>query len=210
MDEHGRDEDYYSDSRVSYIHNDGGRPPLVKIWNRCIEACPTDHVIITSWRQRPTPEHFQIIEEKLANGYGMVAFDGMHMFAFHKYLTQRVGWFDEGFTTGQLEDTDWWYRLKQNDIAIYVGDVGEERLVNGQYIDSCWLNGTPNKIYFDTKWKENFIEGSLTLYHEELNIADRNKYSYEPISYKSWNESELVEGLSNHFKRFHTVVNQCI
>lgn len=210
LDEYGNDAEYIQDSRVKYIHFTGERPSLVKLWNRCIENCPTDYVIITSWRQRPNLWHFQTIEEKLDQGFGMVAFDGMHMFAFHKYLTQKVGWFDEGFTTGQLEDTDWWYRLKQNNVGIYVGDVAEERHVNGQYIDSCWLNGSPNKAYFDTKWKEDPNEGTLTLFHEEKNIQDRSKYSYEPIEYKTWNESELTEGLTKHFQIFHTVVNKCL
>lgn len=197
-------------NRLTYFHWDvNTRPALVQIWNKCIEICPTDNIIITSWRQRPTLDHFKIIDEKLSEGFGMVAFDGMHMFAFNKHLTTKVGWFDSGFTSGQFEDTDWWYRLKQKNIGIYVGDVSEQRVVNGIYVETCWPNGLSNKAYFDTKWKELPNEGILEIYHEEKNIYDREIYKDLPcLQYKEWHESVLSSGLDKHFTKFHTIVEK--
>src|SRR5579859_2162172 len=85
IDDFGRDDEYIQSDRISFIHNTfKERQPLVKLWNQCIKACPTDNVIIASWRQRPTRAHFTLIEKKLRERYGMVTFDGLHFFSFNK------------------------------------------------------------------------------------------------------------------------------
>jgi len=69
IDDFGKDGEYISDSRLSFIHNQfPDRQPLVKIWNQCLKQCPTDNVIIASWRQRPAEYHFSLIRDKLKEG----------------------------------------------------------------------------------------------------------------------------------------------
>jgi hypothetical protein len=203
VDDNGVDDDYIQHPNLSYIHvQSDSRRPLVKIWNQCIKDCPTENVIIASWRQRPTKSHFVTIEEKLSEGYGLVTFDELHFFAFNKYLMTVVGFFDEGFEGGQYEDTDFWNRLKTNDIGIYVGEMSEERNFNGQTINSTWveLSGI-NKVYYETKWLEDRLNNTLVQYKEEKNIEDRELYKglYKKKKYKKWSESVLFPNLYNYF-----------
>ena len=202
IDELGRDEDYIIDSRINYIHNNiTQRRSLVQIWNQCVKDCPTDNVIIASWRQRPTRETFKIIEEKLNDGYGLVTFDGLHFFGLNKYLTTVIGFFDEGFTKGQYEDTDWFNRLRVNNIAIYVGNVAEQRQINGKYIGSMWLDDSnENKTYYISKWEENVESKTLIQKKNELNFNDRTIFrEMKKIEYKTWENSVLSNNLYNYY-----------
>jgi len=202
VDDNGFDDDYVKNDRVSFIHKKTNqREPLVKIWNDCIKDCPTEYVIIASWRQRPSKEHFEIISEKLNDGHGLVSFDGLHFFGFSKHLTSVIGFFDEGFTRGQFEDSDWWNRLKTNDICIYVGDVPEDRVVN-----STWLDGGDiNRMYYQSKWTEDGVNGRLIQHKDELNILDRYLYKdvFEDRTYRKWSESTLPNNLYNYFNKFN-------
>jgi len=206
VDDNGKDEDYIQHENVSFIHVESTeRRPLVKIWNHCIKNCPTDYVIIASWRQRPTIEHFNTIKEKLDEGYGLVTFDGLHFFGFHKHLMTVVGFFDEGFEGGQFEDTDFWNRLKTNDVGIFVGDVAEERNYNGETINSTWMDlGHINKGYYDTKWTEDSPNNTLIQHKEEMNYEDRTLYKslYENKTYKKWDESVLAPNLISYFTTY--------
>jgi hypothetical protein len=207
IDDNGFDEDYVIDSRITYLHNNTTeRQPLVKIWNQCIKECPTENVIIASWRQRPNNEHFEIIDQKLKEGYGMVTFDELHFFSFSKHLMTVIGFFDEGFTKGQYEDTDWWNRLKTNDIGIYVGYVPEERYVDNTYVQSTWLEGNHlNKMYYTSKWTEDIDNKRLVQHNQEINFSDRLLYNnvFENRSYKKWDESVLSPNLVSYFNTYN-------
>ena len=203
IDDFGKDSDYVNkDNRVKFIHNEfESRQPLVKIWNQCIKECPTENVIIASWRQRPTREHFKIIEEKINDNFGLVTFDGLHFFSFHKSLTKIVGFFDEGFTKGQYEDTDWFNRMRMNNISMYVGDVPEQRMINGNYVHSTWREGyEENKNYYESKWGEDILENKLIQKKEEYNINDRNYFSELEIkNFRPFSDSILNHNLSNYY-----------
>lgn len=205
IDDFGSDSEYISDERIKFIHNqDPSRQPLAAIWNQCIEECPTDYVIIYSWRQRLSREQFESIPQRLGEGYAAVTFEGLHVFGFHKYLISKIGLFDSGFKFGQFEDTDWWYRLKYYDLGIVCDDdVAEERVINGRYVDSTWLDPSEtNKKYFVTKWTEVKPENKILLHKNEENFDKRlqyTKYDNNTI-FKKWNESILTPGLDSHFQ----------
>lgn len=210
IDDFGNDSDYINDERITFIHNTfSERQPLVKIWNQCIKECPTENVIIASWRQRPTPEHFNTIEKMLNDRYAMVTFDGLHFFGFNKHLMNVIGFFDEGFTRGQYEDTDWFNRLRMSNLAFYAGDMEEQRHINGQYVQSTWLQEFEyNKNYYLSKWTESPETNTLTQKSQEVNIQDREIYkNIEPISYRPFSESILTPNLDNYYNNlFYNVV----
>lgn len=203
IDDFGHDSDYVNDDRIKFIHNTNTteRQPLVKIWNQCIKECPTDNVIITSWRQRPTNEHFNIINEKLNDRFGMVTFDGLHFFGFNKHLLSKIGFFDEGFTRGQYEDTDWFNRIATANIAMYAGDVSEQRIINGQYVNSTWLDGVEeNRTYYQSKWVEDVPNNRLIQNKEEVNYSDREIFKDLPsINYREFKDSILTPNLNNYY-----------
>ena len=196
IDDGGVDENYPKSDQLKFIHNTiTERPGLAKIWNQCIRECPTEYVIIASWRPRPDACIFDKIKQKLDEGFGLVAMETLHFFAFSKHLTTTMGWFDTGFTKGQFEDTDTFNRLFVNDIALYIAD--EIREVPHQ---SMWLDFQNNKDYFHTKWKEE--SPNLIQFREEVNIKDREIYKgkYSDRVYKPFSESELkVPGVKNYY-----------
>lgn len=207
VDDNGNDSEYISHPNVSFIHTQTSeRRALVKIWNQCIRECPTEYVILASWRQRPTPEHFKVIEEKLNEGFGVVCFDSLHFFAFSKHLTTVIGFFDEGFTKGQFEDSDFFNRLRINDIGIFCGDIPEERNFRGREVLSMWLDPSKtNEIYYNQKWTEDRPSGTLILKKNEVNFEDRKMYqgNFSDRSYKNWNESVLPDNLKNFFTLYN-------
>ena len=212
IDDFGSDSDYIQNERISFVHNTfENRQPLAAIWNQCIEMCPTDNVIIYSWRQRLTKEQFNSIPDCLSKGFAAVTFDGLHVFGFNKYLISKIGLFDSGFKFGQFEDTDWWYRLKFYNLAICCDDnVPEERIVNGSYVNSTWLDpNETNKKYFLTKWKEEPAQNTIYLYKLEENYSARKYYEkFKPqTEYLSWDNSILTPGLSSHFTIYNKMVS---
>jgi hypothetical protein len=202
IDDYGKDEDYIKDSRLSFIHNTfTERQSLVKIWNQCTVKCPTEYIILSSWRERPEPKHFKLIEEKLSEGYAMVALQSLHFFAFSKHLTTVLGFFDEGFTKGQYEDTDYFNRFYMKDLGIYVSNEVQEVPHH-----SMWLaDSHVNKQYFDSKWIEN--APNLIQLKEEVNIKDRELYKnvYSERVYKKFNESDFKDpNLHNYYNKLFT------
>jgi hypothetical protein len=96
------------------------------------------------------------------------------------------------------------YRLKYYDLGIVCDDdVAEERVINGRYVDSTWLDPSEtNKKYFVTKWTEVKPENKILLHKNEENFDKRlqyTKYDNNTI-FKKWNESILTPGLDSHFQ----------
>jgi len=173
---------------------------LVKLWNTCIKKCPSEYVIIPSWRCRPTEDDFALIEEKINEGYGMVDLAALHFFCIGKHLTTVLGFFDEGFKYGQYEDTDWYNRFYMNDIAMYCSNSMEQvpRV-------STWLyKASENEKYYHSKWTEDDLGKTLTQHNEEENISDRSLYSDLPErEYLKFEKSMLVNrNLENYYTIF--------
>jgi hypothetical protein len=192
--------DYIQNEKVKYVKNEDAKG-LVRIWNKCINICPTEYVVLTGWRSRPTEKDFIKMFDKLNEGFGMVALKSLHFFAFSKHLLTKVGFFDTGFTTGQMEDTDFFNRCCLENIGIYVSDEMHE--VSYQ---STWLaNPNPNIIYYKNKWREE--PPNLIMLKVEENYNDRDIYSslYTDRKYKSFGESELFcPSVNNYFKNIFT------
>ena len=199
VDDFGKDENYVQNARLQFIHlKPESRYGLSKLWNICIKACPTQRIIMASWRPRPTPEHFEKIHKYLDDNYGMVALETLHFFARDKRLFGEMGMFDEGFLQGQFEDTDFFNRFYMNNIAMYVSNEIPEKPY-----PTMWSNGSINKAYFDTKWKED--GNTLIQFKEEVNISDRLLFPNEPrIEFRSFEDSILMDSnLSNYYKRYY-------
>ena len=192
--------DYIKHEKITYVRNAGAKG-LVNIWNECIKICPTEYVVLQGWRSRPTIDDFQRMFLKLNEGFGMVALKALHFFAFSKHLLTKVGFFDNGFTTGQLEDTDFFNRCCLENIGIYVSDDMYE--VSYQ---STWLaNPTPNILYYKKKWRED--PPNLVMLKLEENYNDRSRYSgvYIEREYKTFDQSELLcPSVNNYFKNVFT------
>lgn len=192
--------DYIQHPKVTYVKNQDAKG-LVRIWNKCIDICPTEYVVLIGWRSRPSKKDFDKMFSKLNEGFGMVALKSLHFFAFSKYLLTKVGYFDTGFTTGQMEDTDFFNRCCLENIGIYVSDD----MYEVSYASTWLANPTPNIIYYKSKWKEE--SPNLIMLKPEENYNDRIKYSglYSDRDYKTFDQSELIcPNVNNYFKNIFT------
>lgn len=201
VDDHGKDSDYPDNPRLSFIHlQPTSRLGLSKIWNRCIKECPTRRVIIASWRPRPTAQDILNIHALLEMGYGLVALQTLHFFAFDKAVLGLIGLFDEGFLSGQFEDTDFFNRLFMANIAVYIAND----LTEVPY-PTMWGDGTVNRQYYNTKWKE--AGDTLIQFHEEVNIEDRKLFQgpeYQDKSFLEFRHSILRDENAKRYFAKHT------
>jgi hypothetical protein len=192
--------DYIQHEKVKYIKNKDAKG-LVRIWNKCIDICPTEYVVLTGWRSRPVENDFIQMFTKLNEGFGMVALKSLHFFAFSKYLLTKVGYFDTGFTTGQMEDTDFFNRCCLENVGIYVSD----EIYEVSYLSTWLANPNPNILYYKSKWKEE--SPNLIMLKPEENYNDRTRYSgiYSEREYKTFDQSELLcPSVNNYFKNIFT------
>ena len=104
---------------------------------------------------------------------------------------------------GQFEDTDWFNRLRTNDIGIFCGDIPEEKGTKSEWNSD---RGKTNERYYNLKWTENRPYGRLELKQPEVNFSDRKIFVnvYRDRTYKKWNESVLKENLI----KFYTLYNK--
>jgi len=191
------DDDYVSNFRVNVIYN-RTKKNLVRLFNQCIRESGTEYVILACDKIRPQRKDFDLIEDKLKQGFACVFLCLLHFFGFSRHLTTKIGFFDEGFQGTGYEDTDWLNRLFVDNLAIYFSKETD-----------CWFeqgSGWPssgieiNRRYYLGKW----IEGSreIVKLHPEFNCDDMNMFygRYNDRKYLSWEKSELYPPLKNYYK----------
>ena len=193
------DGEYLKDKRIKVICNKE-KKGLTYLWNQLIRESETEYLIICSDKARVKKGDFETIEQKLMEGFGVVATNLFHIFAFSKYLTTKIGFMDEGFTNCNYEDCDLQRRLFINDIALYF--TQETKTVD---FASGWARNDKgeNKKYYQKKWIEDNKRKTLTLLHDEKNIEDREyfKSMYKPRKFLRWQKSIItVENLRSYFE----------
>jgi len=97
-----------------------GLPSFSKLVNTCAQTCPTEIVIMMSYKVLPTADHVRKMIKLINEGYGFVAMYRFAFFGFKKELMRKVGVLDEYFTGGGGEDDDFYVRLKESNIGCYI------------------------------------------------------------------------------------------
>jgi hypothetical protein len=100
--------------------NGEGFPSFSKLVNTCVESCPTEIVILMSYKVLPTADDVKKMVDLIDEGYGLVAMYRLGFFGFKKELMRRIGVLDEYFIGGGGEDDDFYVRLKESDIGCYI------------------------------------------------------------------------------------------
>lgn len=134
--------------RVSYFDGSGYKS-FSALVNACVAKAGTEIVIIMSDKVLPTKEHVEKTVDLLQRGYAFVALYRFAFFGFKKELMRRVGMMDEGYPGGGYEDDDYYIRLVENNLSMYVThDV--------PYIPmpSSW-NSDAAREYYHKKWHYN-------------------------------------------------------
>lgn len=132
--------------RVSYF-NGSGYKSFSALVNACVAKSSTEIVIVMSDKVLPTKEHVEKTVKLLQSGYAFVALYRFAFFGFKKELMRRIGMMDEGYPGGGYEDDDYYIRLVENNLSMYVThDV--------PYVSmpSSWNADSAREYYFK-KWQ---------------------------------------------------------
>ncbi len=184
VDDHSNqpDGEYLKHDRVVVTYNTK-KQGLTALFNQCIKLSSTEYVILGCDKIRVQPQDFAIIEQKLREGFACVATYMLGFFGFSKHLTTKIGFFDEGFTAGGFEDTDWMNKLFVEDLALYFSkETGYKQVGSG------WTSGS-NAAHYHSIWRETPDEIIQLSNH----YHDKDLYHgvYSELEYLPWSRSEL-------------------
>ena len=184
------DGNYITNERVRIIYNKE-KKGLTHLWNQILKETDTEYIILAGDKIRMKKGDFELIESKLNDGFGIVATFMMGVFGFSKFLTTKIGLFDEGFKANGFEDTDTLNKLFMNDIALYFSRETEYISMN-----SGWSPNSINQSYYNTKWIENWSTRELTQIKDDENFFEKSlfaNYNNNGIVYLPWSKSELKD-----------------
>ena len=171
--------------KVNYF--DGtGYPSFSKLVNECTAKADTEIVIIMSDKVLPTAADVQKTISLINQGYGLVGLYRFGFFGFKKELMRQIGMMDERFVGGGYEDDDFYIRLHEANIAMYITEE-----VTYSKSKSSW-NYDRSRIHFLQKWidtdnpqynpeakaSSKFIKRKLPeeLYHYDLGPSINTKF----------------------------------
>lgn len=172
--------------RVSYFDGRNYKS-FSSLVNACVASAGTETVIIMSDKVLPTKEHVEKTVELLERGYAFVALYRFAFFGFKKELMRKIGMMDEGYTGGGYEDDDFYIRLIEANLAMWVThDV--------PYLEgvSSW-DPTAARQYHFTKWVhnqgENVVQRALLEPGSKYNLGPSTgtkflsgrEFSYAPL-----------------------------
>ena len=117
-----------------------------KLVNTCVQSADTEIVILMSDKMRPNDENIQKTLALIDEGYSFVGMYRFGFFGFKKELFRKIGPLDERFVGGWFEDDDFYIRLCEADLSMY---LSHEVAYIGS--NSSW-NPVKSTEHFYKKW----------------------------------------------------------
>lgn len=168
---------------VSYF--DGtGYSSFSKLVNDCVLQAPSEIVIIMSDKVTPIAENVQKLVSLLNEGYAFVGLYRLGFFGFKKELLRQIGMFDERYIGGGFEDDDFYIRLKEANLAMYIThEVEYTKTI------SSW-NYSQSAVHFNNKW------GDIRTKEVICRNMSEDNYNYNlgnsiPVKFLSWEHSVI-------------------
>lgn len=169
-----------------------GYPSFSKLVNSCVAAADTETVIVMSDKVMPSSKDVTRLLTLLDRGYAMVALYRLAFFGFKKQLLRQIGMFDERFVGGGFEDDDFYIRLKEADLGVYVShEIAYAKSTSG------W-NYSLAQGHFVNKWGDVAQTGKIQ------RILQEQSYQYNlgpPVTetFLPWDQSVI---LTNKVKKY--------
>ncbi len=147
-----------------------GYPSFSKLVNTCVANSPTEIVIMMSDKVRPTQEQIRRTVDLIKKGYGLVALYRFGFFGFKKELFRKVGMLDERYIGGGYEDDDYYIRLKEANVSMYITEeVYYRRAVSSWNYDlsrphflNKWINTNHPEWHPQAKRSASFVTRKLS------------------------------------------------
>jgi hypothetical protein len=182
---------------VKYF-NGTGYPSFSKLVNSCVASAGTETVILMSDKVMPTNNDVNRLLELLDQGYAMVAFYRLAFFGFKKQLLRKIGMFDERFVGGGFEDDDFYIRLKEANLGVYIAhEIPYTKSSSG------W-NYSLAQGHFVDKWGDVAQIGKLKRTLEE------EQYQYDlgaeiPVEFLPWDQSVILTTKVKKYTKYSIV-----
>lgn len=155
-----------------------------RLVNLCTESCPTEIVIMMSDKMRPVQQDIKKTLELINQGYAFVGMYRFGFFGFKKELFRKIGVMDERFKGGGYEDDDFYIRLKEANLSMYLSH--EVNYISGE---SSWT-AEECKKHFGNKWGDVRRIGKAKRYLPELNY-NYNLGPSVPTQFLPWSETQI-------------------
>lgn len=157
---------------------------FAELVNKCVASCETEIVILMSDKMRPTDTNILQTLTFINQGYAFVGLYRFGFFGFKKELFRKIGPLDERFVGGCYEDDDFYVRMCEANLAIYLShDVA---YVGSQ---SSW-NPIKSREHFYKKW--HMDEKTNKTYRKLKEVThDYNFGPSVPTNFLSWNHTKL-------------------
>jgi hypothetical protein len=166
-----------------------GYSSFSKLVNACVASADTEIVIIMSDKVFPTPADVKKVVDLVNQGYGFVALYRFAFFGFKKQLMRQIGMMDERFAGGGFEDDDFYIRLHEANISMYITEE-----IPYLKSHSSW-DRTLCESHFINKWIDTTnptYDPTVKLSHNVIkrNLAEEN-YGYDlgpavPTDFLNW------------------------
>jgi len=183
--------------KVNYF--DGtGYGSFSRLVNSCVEKSASEITIIMSDKVLPTKEHVDKTLELINQGYGIVGLYRFAFFGFKKELFRTVGPLDERFAGGGYEDDDFYIRLKEANISMYMSEE-----IPYTVKESSW-NYSLSKPHFINKWIPEF-DPNVKLHHNKIKRLlpeDLHSYNFgdkKPTKFLEWKKSVILTSKAKKF-----------
>lgn len=177
-----------------------GYSSFSKLVNSCVETAPTEVVIMMSDKVLPTAENVSKLLNLIDQGYGLVGLYRFAFFGFKKELFRTVGPLDERFVGGGFEDDDYYIRLREANIAMYVTEeIAYEKR------SSSW-NYELSRPHFIKKWIPDFNPNIKINQNKIKRSLPEETYNYNfgkkiPTSFLDWSKTEASSHKSRKFTK---------
>jgi len=152
--------------------------------NDCVAKSPYETVIVMSDKVLPVEENVKKLLSLLDQGYAFVGLYRLGFFGFRKELLRQIGMFDERFVGGGYEDDDFYIRLKEADLAMYI--THEVEYTKNA---SSW-NYSRSAIHFNKKWGDIHTAQAIHRTMPE-DIYKYNLGKSIPVNFLTWEHSVI-------------------
>ena len=179
-----------------------GYTSFSKLVNACVEAAPTETVIIMSDKVLPTESDVKKTLVLIEQGYGLVGLYRFGFFGFKKQLMRQIGMMDERFVGGGYEDDDMYIRLKESNISMYITEE-----VTYTKSASSW-NYDLSRSHFMNKWIDTesplynpLAKPSAAYIKRKINETklDYNLGKDVPTSFLTWDHTVALPSKSRKY-----------
>jgi GT2 family glycosyltransferase len=186
-----------SPESVNYFDG-AGYPSFSKLVNSCVASANAETVIVMSDKVMPTNKDVTRLLGLLDQGFALVALYRLAFFGFRKQLLRDIGMFDERYVGGGFEDDDFYIRLKEANMGVYIThEIPYTKSVSG------W-NYNLAQGHFINKWNNIAESGEIK------RILPEEQYTYNlgpaaPVEFLPWHKSVIQTNKVKKYTKYPIV-----